>query len=304
MLPQSPTADNLLNAIAISPYLEMGAYEALWCEEGATFKSLAEKFAQHPGSVPSNFIAHNDAYTCAAAVYQKLTDAGVAEFGVSVIGVGEYPEKLHDAAAPVSLLYYQGWWNLIESPCVAVVGSRNPSKQGIERTRRLVRLLVADGFTIVSGLAAGIDTVAHETALQEGGQTIAVLGTPLSRTYPKENSELQQRIVEKCLVISQVPVKRYESQDWRWNRGFFPERNKTMSALSKATIIVEAGESSGTLIQARAALQQNRKLFILDNCFRNTQLTWPSRFLAKGAIKIKEYDDVQRHLPTELPENR
>ena len=303
MLPQSSAVD-YLSAISISPYLEMGAYEALWCKEGTTFKSLAAKFAQHPDSFPSTFVELDDAYEYAAAVHQSLAEAGVAEFGVSVSGAGEYPAKLYDAAAPVRLLYYQGWWNLVESPCVAVVGSRNPSKGGIARTRRLVRSLVADEFTIVSGLAAGIDRVAHETALEAGGQTIAVLGTPLSRTYPRENSELQQRIAKTCLVISQVPVQRYESQDWRWNRGFFPERNKTMSALSKATIIVEAEESSGTLIQARAALQQARRLFILDNCFRNPRLTWPERFLAKGAIKVKDYDDVQRHLPAEIPENR
>ncbi len=192
----------------------------------------------------------------------------------------------------------------MESPCVAAVGSRNPSKDRITRTRRLVRYQVADVFTIVSGLAAGFDRVAHETALEEGGQTIAVLGTPLSRTYPEENSSLQQRTAETCLVVSQVPFRRYESRDWQWNRGFFPGRNKTMSALGEATIMVEAEESSGTLIQAQAALRQGRGPFILDNCVRNPRLSWPERFRAKGAIKVKEYCDVQRHLPTGIPQDR
>ena len=302
MLQRCQTAD-YLNSISISPYLEMGAYEALWCTEGTTFKSLADKFAQHPDSFPSTFVEFDEANEYAAAVHQRLSDAGITEYGVSVSGAGEYPAKLSDAAAPVRLLYYKGWWNLTDSPCVAVVGSRNPSKDGIARTRRLVRCLVADGFTVVSGLAAGVDRVAHETALEEGGQTIAVLGTPLSRTYPKENSLLQQRIAETCLVVSQVPVQRYESRDWRWIRGFFPERNKTMSALSEATIIVEAGESSGTLIQAQAALRQGRRLFILDNCFRNPRLTWPERFRTKGAIKVREFGDIQRNLPAAIPEN-
>ena len=110
------------------------------------------------------------------------------------------------------------------------------------RTRRLVRALVKDGFTIVSGLATGVDRQAHTTAMEEGGQTIAVLGTPLSRVYPKEHVDLQRTIAEQFLVISQVPVKRYEEVgDYRLNRLFFPERNKLMSALSEATIIVEAG---------------------------------------------------------------
>ena len=101
---------------------------------------------------------------------------------------------------------------------------------------------------LYQGLAAGIDRVAHETAIEEGGRTIAVIGTPLSHAYPKANQELQRDIAKNFLVVSQVPVKRYESQDYRRNRSFFPERNVTMSALTEATVIVEASETSGTLI--------------------------------------------------------
>ena len=207
-----------------------------------------------------------------------------------------YPDKLRDAVSPVELLYYQGWWDLAFSPSVAVVGTRKPSKEGLSRTRRLVQELVADGFTIVSGLATGIDTAAHETAIQEGGRTIAVIGTPLSHSYPKENSALQRYIAEHFLIISQVPLKRYEEQDYRRNRAFFPERNVTMSALTEATIIVEAGETSGTLIQAKAAIRQKRHLFILDSCFRDPKLTWPARFEAKGALRVKDYDDIRNNL--------
>jgi DNA processing protein len=112
-----------------------------------------------------------------------------------------------------------------------------------------------------------VDTAAHETAIAAGGRTIAVIGTPLSHVYPRTNTELQRKIARDFLLISQVPVKRYETRTTGKNRLFFPERNITMSALTEATVIVEAGETSGTLIQARAALQQGRKLFILDSCF-------------------------------------
>lgn len=122
-------------------------------------------------------------------------------------------------------------------------------------------------------------------AIEYGGRTIAVMGTPLSKVYPSENAELQRRLAEEFLVISQIPVKRYDRQDFRRNRSFFPERNVTMSALIEATIIVEAGETSGTLIQARAALHQGRKLLILDSAFRDQRLTWPARFAEKGAIR-------------------
>ncbi len=283
-------------ARAVSPFREMGAYETLWSERDATFKSLAERFAQRPGSLPSDFVPRSEAHECAVFVKRRLLEAEVESFGVRVHGAGEYPERLRDAAHPVELLYYQGWWDLAYSRSIAVVGTRKPSSEGLSRTRRLVRELVADGFTVVSGLAAGIDRMAHETAIAEGGRTIAVIGTPISHTYPKENEELQHHLAKHFLVISQVPVKRYESQDYRRNRTFFPERNVTMSALTEATVIVEAGETSGTLIQARAALRQGRRFFVLDSCFRNPKLTWPAKMAGKGAIRVRDYDDIRRYL--------
>ena len=283
---------------AISPFHEMGAYETLWSEPSTTFKSLSECFATHPGNVPSDFVSPAEAHKCAVFVKRRFDEAGVRRLGVRVYGTGEYPEKLRDAAHPVELFYYQGWWDLAHSRSVAVVGTRKPSREGISRTRRLVRELVADDFTVVSGLAAGIDRVAHETAIEEDGRTIAVIGTPLSHAYPKENRELQHCIAERFLLISQVPLKRYESQDYRRNRNFFPERNVTMSALTEATIIVEAGATSGTLIQARAALRQGRKLFVLDSCFKDPRLTWPAKLAEKGAIRVRDYEDVQQHLRT------
>ncbi len=284
-------------SLAVSPLKELGAYEVLWEDPRATFKSLSVKFAEHPGAMPSDFVPPKRALEVAEKVRQSLNASDIGKFGVRVHGAGEYPEKLRDAAYPVELLYFSGWWDLVSSRCVAVVGTRKPSDEGKARTKRIVRELVKDGFTVVSGLAAGVDTVAHETAIDAGGRTIAVIGTPLSHVYPRENAELQKRIASEFLVISQVPVCRYERQDYRMNRLFFPERNITMSALTEATIIVEAGETSGTLIQAKAALQQGRKLFILDSCFKKANLTWPHKLAEQGAIRVKDYEDVRRHLP-------
>ena len=298
-LPRLPLESDF-EARAVSPYREMGAYEVLWSDPQATFKSLSKRFAQYPGSVPSDFVPREDAVACAAFVRQRLAAASIFRFGVSVHGTGEYPEGLRDAIHPIELLYYQGWWDLVSSRSVAVVGTRKPSRDGLLRTRRLVRELVDDGFTVVSGLAAGIDREAHETAIEHGGRTIAVIGTPLSHVYPKAHAALQRQLAERFLVISPVPVKRYESQDYRRNRLFFPERNVVMSALTEATVIVEAGETSGTLIQARAALHQGRKLFVLESCFRHPRLTWPGRLESKGAIRVAEYDDVRRGLSGSL----
>ena len=212
-------------------------------------------------------------------------------------GTLDYPARLRDASEPIEVLYFLGSWQLAEAPRrVAVVGTRKVSPEGAARARKLVRALVEHDFTIVSGLAEGVDTIAHTTAIEAGGRTIAVIGTPISEVYPKENADLQRRIAQEFLLVSQVPVLRYKAQTWKGNRFFFPERNKTMSALSEATIIVEASETSGTLIQAQAALDQGRKLFILESNFQNPAITWPAKFEKLGAIRVREFDDILRVL--------
>lgn len=277
---------------AISPKLELGAYEALWLEQGATFKTLADRFARDPSALPSDFIPPSQALAAADEVLAKLKASGVHQFGVRINHAGDYPKKLRDAKYPVELLYYQGTWEIVEARGVAVVGSRKATPEGRQRAGQIARDLVARDFTVVSGLAEGIDRAAHSAALDCGGRTIAVIGTPLGQIYPRENRELQERIAAEHLVISQVPVLRYGRQAPPQNRLFFPERNVTMSALTEATVIVEAGETSGTLTQARAALHQGRKLFILESCFANRALTWPARFEAEGAVRVRRMDDI------------
>lgn len=277
--------------------LEMGAYEHLWLQPEATVKRLAELLRSHPDALPSDLVDEQSALDAAKRVMTEFQKRGLRDVGVRVHGAHEYPGRLRDATEPVDFLYYRGYWDLAESPRrVAVVGTRSVTPEGVNRTRRLVQLLVEHDVTIVSGLAKGVDTVAHRTAIDAGGRTIAVIGTPITEAYPRENSALQEEIARDFLLVSQVPVLRYARQDFRWNRGFFPERNKTMSALTDATVIVEASETSGTLIQARAALEQKRKLFILDNNFWNPDITWPARLEKQGAIRVREFDDILRAL--------
>jgi DNA processing protein len=297
-------SSSLMLSRPISPWLEMGAYECLWTNAHQTFKRIADLFRDKEDALPSDFILRPFAEECAKEATDLLNQAHVKRFGIRVSGTGDYPDKLRDAKNPVELLYFQGWWDLLNTPCVAVVGTRKPSDAGLARTEKLVRNLVGDGYTIMSGLAAGIDTMAHQTAIASSGQTIAVIGTPLSKVYPLENTELQKQIARDYLLISQVPVIRYTQQDWRSNRSFFPQRNVTMSALSAATIIVEAGETSGTLMQAAAAIQQKRKLFILDSCFHDYSLTWPRKYQGLGAVRVKDYEDIRKHLVDSTTENR
>jgi DNA processing protein len=278
----------------VSPTLELGAYESLWAEKGQTFKRLADLFKGD--DLPSRFVRQEDARKRADKVLEIFRQKHVEDASLILNGMVDYPPGLREARYPVQLLYYRGDFNLLFLPTrVAVVGSRNASEDGLRRTRKLAKCLVEDGAVVVSGLARGIDTAAHTAAIEAGGNTIAVIGTPISEVYPKENRELQETIAREHLLVSQVPIIRYLNQTFEYNRFFFPERNVTMSALTQATVIVEAGETSGSLTQARAALAQGRKLFILENCFQKG-LRWPERFLVDGAIRVTDYADIRRCL--------
>jgi len=162
-------------------------------------------------------------------------------------------------------------------PRVSVVGSRKASEEALRRTRSLVGSLVEHGMIVVSGLAEGIDTAAHETALARGGHTIAVLGTPLDQVYPAKNRALQERLMREELVISQFPPGApIQPKN-------FPIRNRTMALLSDATVIVEASEKSGTLHQGWEALRLGRLLFLLESVAMNPALSWPAEMIRYGA---------------------
>jgi DNA processing protein len=165
---------------------------------------------------------------------------------------------------------------------VSVVGSRKASASGLAQAGRLSRLLVEHGIVVVSGLAEGIDTEAHVAAMNAGGRTIAVLGTPLDRVYPARNRSLQERIMREHLAVSQF------SSGSPGGRGCFPVRNRTMALLSDATIIVEAGEGSGTLHQGWEALRLGRPLFLTEFLASDRKLRWPGEMIGYGAETLSE----------------
>ena len=142
---------------------------------------------------------------------------------------------------------------------VSVVGSRRASTDALRRTRKLVRALVRNEVIVTSGLAAGVDTAAHRQAIALGGQTVAVLGTPVNRVYPTENADLHAEIVRAHAAVSQFPV------GTPTRRGHFPLRNRTMALLSDATVIVAARSGSGTFYQAWEALRLGRGLLIMES---------------------------------------
>ena len=172
---------------------------------------------------------------------------------------------------------------------VSVVGSRSASPKGIKRARRLAKELVDRGIVVVSGLARGIDTVAHETAMDCGGRTVAVLATPLDRVAPPGNAALQQRIIRDHVAVTQfrpgTPVQKMN----------FTIRNRTMALLSVATIIVEAGPNSGTRHQGWEAIRLGRPLFFLESAVTSADARWIHELREYGAEVLND-ENLSRSL--------
>lgn len=207
------------------------------------------------------------------------------------IGSEDYPPLLSETEQAPRFLYIRGKKSLLlEKRTVALVGSRQASPAARANTKRLAEVLGENGITVISGLAKGIDVSAHMAALQSGYNTIAVIGTNLNQYYPMENKEVQLEIEKKGLVVSQFSPA---SKTQRW---FFPTRNGVMSGLSLATIIMEAGETSGALKQADFALKQGRQIMILEGALKLKKITWPERYVKRGASVIKTPIDVIRLL--------
>ena len=187
-------------------------------------------------------------------------------------------------AAP-PFLFLKGNVRLLNEKSVSVVGSRDASREAMEKTEILVKALVKRNIVVNAGFAKGIDTITHQAALKNNGRTIAVIGTPINQYYPKENKKLQLTIEKHGLVISQFPPC---NKVYKWN---FPLRNATMSGISIATIIMEAGVKSGTLRQANHCIKQGRDILIPYSLLQSS-LLWPRKFIQNGAHTFKNIKEV------------
>lgn len=179
-------------------------------------------------------------------------------------------------------LYLAGDRSLLAQAAVAIVGSRKASPDGLRRAAKLARALVDSQVVVMSGLAEGIDQAAHRAAIEAHGRTIAVIGTPLDKAYPAAHAALQQEIYEHHLLVSPfTPAERTFPSS-------FPLRNRVMARLSRATVIVEAGDTSGSLHQAAECLKIGRPLFIAKSVIETKSATWPARFLGLPGVYVLE----------------
>ena len=286
-------SEDMFGQVAISPYNELIAYEFLYSRKGASLKRIVEEtvaaqklpsevFYERFGMVTPDDLAEVDQY-----VETKL-----GSFSVAINNTPSWPDKLKDSARPTPVLYYRGDIGLMEAPNISIVGARKASTDGKRRAALLAKQLVERNVVITTGLALGIDTAATRSAIEHGGKAIGVIGTPVDVHYPKENIQLQDAISREHLLVSQVPFYRYANQPFKTKRYYFPERNELMAAISDATVIVEASDTSGTLTQAKACLHQGRPLFIMRSCAENEEVTWPSKFLSCEGVHV--LDDVNQ----------
>ena len=202
----------------------------------------------------------------------------------------EFPDLLRQIPDPPLLLYVHGDANLLQLPALAIVGSRNPTAGGERNAFEFARHLATLGFTIVSGLAQGIDTAAHRGALAAGGNTIAFLGHGIDRVYPASNKALAHEIAARGALISEFPLGMHPGKE------LFPQRNRLISGISLGTLVVEAAQRSGSLITARLAAEQGREVFALPGSIHNPLARGCHQLIRQGAKLVETADDIVSEL--------
>ena len=219
-----------------------------------------------------------------AKIYQTIKKSDI-KF-VSILDK-EYPNNLKQIFDPPPFLFYKGelkkdYFNR----SIAIVGTRKPTAYGRMMTKKIAKLLCENNFTIVSGLAYGIDVISHITAIENKQPTVAVLGTPIDNIYPPGNRSVAQKITQNGVVLSEI-IPTVKTDKWS-----FPERNRIISGLSYAVVVIEGSHKSGSLITAKFALDQNRDIFALPGDVNRTQSEGPNYLIKIGAQIITKPEDI------------
>lgn len=206
----------------------------------------------------------------------------------------EYPDQLKEIAHPPLVLYYQGDISLLKKRSLAVVGTRKQIQYGRMASNLLLPEVVKQGYPIISGLAKGMDTIAHQFTLENGGKTIGVIGTGLDRFYPLENQELHRQVAEKGVLITEYPLG---SEPLPYH---FPERNRIIAGLCTACLVLMAKEKSGSLITANLALQENRNVLAVPGLVTVSYSAGCNQLIAAGARSALSSKDILEELATPI----
>lgn len=257
---------------------------------GAVFAASATALRDTLGSALAERLLATD---CADAI--AATRAWVAEPGNHVVTLADaaYPQALLATDDPPVLLYAKGRLELLNRPAIAVVGSRNATKQGLADAEAFARTLSAAGLTAVSGLALGIDAAAHRGGLDGRGSTVAVVGTGLDRIYPAKNEDLARRIAEQGVIIGELPLGTPPLP------ANFPRRNRIIAGLARGCLVIEAAERSGSLITARLSAEAGREVFALPGSIHSPLSKGCHKLIKQGAKLVESAQDILEELKWE-----
>ena len=233
--------------------------------------------------------------------WRKLTDADaelstIEKSGVSLVSWNDknYPENLRTLSAPPPLLYYKGTLEPIDQAAVAIIGSRRMSRYGREAAEIFARDLAKAGVTVVSGLAIGVDSSAHNYALEAGGRTLAVLGNGLAHVYPSQHVKLAEKVVENGALISEMPISSVPDV------GSFPQRNGIIAGLSLGVLVIEAARKSGTQITANYAAEENRTVYAVPGDITRVNSIGTNQLIKEGARLVTDAQDILSDLYPQL----
>jgi DNA processing protein len=247
---------------------------------------LSEKSAEHIGLHPPN--------NPSKSVDSALTWAQKSGHHLLTLACEHYPEQLKQIATAPPLLMVKGNIESLSFPQVAMVGSRYPTSNGAQQAYDFAQQLTNLGLTITSGLARGVDALAHQGVVDVGGTTIGVLGTGIDSIYPKANAKLAEQMLEKGALVSEFALGA------KAIKGHFPRRNRIVSGLSLATLVVEATLKSGSLITARQALEQNREVMAIPGAIHNPQKAGCHYLIRQGAKLIEKPEQVMEELNLQI----
>ncbi len=261
--------------------------EAFQCPTEA-FEAPLDVFARLCGRRAREVIEKDSPYDLAIKGRQEASRLGV---GAITRDSAQYPETLRNIYYPPGAFFIEG--EILDSDClaVAIVGMRRPTDYGRRMAQELAAALARKGVTIVSGMAHGIDAEAHRAALDAGGRTIAVMGCGLARNYPADHKELRQKIAADGAVLSEFHLHAHPRKE------NFPRRNRLISGLSLATIVVEAAQRSGALMTARLALEQGREVMAVPGSVHTQRSAGCHHLLKQGAHLVENAEDIVNALP-------
>ncbi len=244
-------------------------------------------------------------YSIANKIYSKISQiqnvdekifSKLKTINYTTLADDDYPKLLFDIYDPPPILFYKGTPLKNEDICIAVVGTRNPTPYGVLVAELITKELVEAGIVIVSGLAVGIDTIAHKTALKYKGKTCAVLAGTLDKIYPSSNSYLAKEIIDSGGAL--LTENLFEDEQFgKWN---FPRRNRIISGISSGVVVIEGAKNSGALITADFALEQNRDVFAVPGGIFSKKSEGPNFLIKNGAKLVETAKDILEEIPLQI----